>query len=77
MLLGEVNFNRKMNMEIPQKNTDIELFREERGNYYSPSLFVTIDGKIGINVGGSVFIMTLSEWHERAKAFIVNDSNFA
>ena len=56
---------------IPQKNTDKELFREVKGDYYSPSLHVTINGLIGINVGGSVHVMSLREWHKRAESFIV------
>ena len=56
---------------VPQKNTDKELFREAKGDYYSPSLHVTIDGLIGINVGGSVHVMSLREWHKRAESFIV------
>ena len=58
-------------MDIPKQNTDRELFREVKGDYYSPSLHVTIDGLIGINVGGSVHVMSLRDWHERAESFIV------
>ena len=58
-------------MDMPKQNTDKELFREVNGDYYSPSLHVTIDGLIGINVGGSVHVMSLREWHKRAESFIV------
>lgn len=50
----------------PFKNTDKELWREDPGNYYSPSLHVTVQGNIGINVGGLVIIMPARSWHELA-----------
>ena len=56
---------------MPKQNTDKELYRESEGDYYSPSLHVTKDGLIGINVGGSVHVMRLRDWHERAQAFII------
>jgi hypothetical protein len=55
-------------MNTLEQNTNRELFRE--GDYYSPSLYVTKDNEIGINVGGSVFVMSLREWHKRAESFI-------
>jgi len=58
-------------MDMPKQNTDKELFREVNGDYYSPSLHVTIGGLIGINVGGSVHVMSLREWHKLAELFIV------
>jgi hypothetical protein len=60
-------------MDIPKQNTDRELFREVEGDYYSPSLHVTIDGLVGINVGGYVYVMSLREWHKRAESFIMTD----
>jgi hypothetical protein len=45
-------------------NTDRELWRE--GDYYSPSISVTEGGEISINVGGTVYVKTLTEWHELA-----------
>lgn len=44
-------------------NTDRELFREVPGDFYSPSLHVTESGKVGINVGGNVFVADLKQWH--------------
>lgn len=49
------------------KNTDQELWREIEGDYYSPSIHVTTNGLIGINVGGLVCLQTLRQWHELAK----------
>ncbi len=45
------------------KNTDRELWRERAGDYYADSLFVTDHGGIGINVGGTVIVRPLREWH--------------
>jgi hypothetical protein len=52
-------------------NTDRELWREEHPegdaySYYSPSIHVTARGGIGINVGGTVFVKSLKEWHDLA-----------
>ena len=45
------------------ENTDHELFRETPGDAYAPSLHVTKQGGIGINVGGLVFVKPLRAWH--------------
>lgn len=55
-------------------NTDRELYRDpthdgtENGSYYMPSLHVTINGLIGMNVGGYVVLKTIREWHALAAA---------
>jgi hypothetical protein len=48
------------------ENTDVELWREVDGDYYAPSVHVTKDGGIGINVGGKVYVKPLREWHNLA-----------
>jgi hypothetical protein len=48
------------------KNTDKEIWREIEGEYYSPSIFVTKQGKIGINVGGVVYVQSVEKWHQQA-----------
>jgi len=45
------------------KNTDRELWRKIDGDYYSPSIHVTAGDDIGINVGGTVFVMPVEKWH--------------
>lgn len=45
------------------ENTDRELWRETPGDYYSPSVHVTVNGMIGINVGGTVVVQSPSGWH--------------
>jgi hypothetical protein len=47
-------------------NTDRELWRETDGDYYAPSIHVTALGGIGINVGGTVFVRTVRQWHALA-----------
>lgn len=55
-----------MNEEKTCINTDVELWREVEGDYYSPSIHRTEGGGIGINVGGHVIVKTLREWHKLA-----------
>lgn len=53
------------------KNTDRELWRgpdEGNGSYYADSIHVTQDGGIGIDVGGTVIVRPLREWHRAATA---------
>lgn len=50
----------------PVQNTDRELWREKEGDYYSPSIHVTEQGGIGIDVGGYVIVMPLRGWHKLA-----------
>jgi hypothetical protein len=57
---------------IPCANTDRELWREREGDYYAPSIFVTKHGAIGINVGGTVIVRALAEWHALASRASVN-----
>ena len=45
-------------------NTDRELWREREGDYYSPSIFVTQAGSIGIDVGGFVIVRPIRVWHD-------------
>jgi hypothetical protein len=53
----------------PKKNTDRELYREDLhdpldpDNAYAPKIFVTLDGQLGINVGGLVHVMPIRKWH--------------
>ena len=51
----------------PAQNTDRELWREPHpdppGSYYANSIHVTAQGGIGINVGGTVRVLTLAQWH--------------
>lgn len=52
--------------EVTCENTDRELWRESPDDYYSPSLHVTAQGGIGMNVGGYVIVMPIRQWHEMA-----------
>lgn len=51
------------------ENTDRELWRgpdEGNGSYYADSIFITKDGALGINCGGSVLVRSIREWHQLA-----------
>lgn len=58
------------NDEMACVNTDCILWREVEDNYYSPSIFVTEHGGIGMNVGGNCFVMPIRKWHELAAHFV-------
>jgi hypothetical protein len=47
-------------------NEDRELWREQDAPF-APSIHVTKQGGIGIDVGGLVFVMPISAWHKLAK----------
>jgi hypothetical protein len=57
-------------MNEPVENTDKELWRETPNDYYSPSIFVTEQNSIGINVGGMVYVKPVEEWHRLARTII-------
>ncbi len=46
-----------------KKNTDVEIWREVKGDHYSDSIHITRENGIGINVGGHVIVKTAVEWH--------------
>lgn len=54
------------NHEMAMQNTDRELWRETEDDYYAPSLHVTEGGSIGVNVGGTMIIMPIRDWHALA-----------
>ena len=54
--------------EQAAENTDRELWREVDDDYDTPSLFVTESGSIGMNVGGTVVVMPIREWHATISA---------
>ncbi len=49
------------------ENTDKEIWRKIEGDYYSPSIFVTKEGNVGISVGGNVYVQSVEEWHKQAE----------
>jgi hypothetical protein len=53
-------------------NTDKEIWRRTPDDYYSPSIHVTENGDIGINVHGWVLVASVEKWHEAGiEAFVV------
>ena len=45
-------------------NTDKEIWRKIPDDYYSPSIHVTKDGAVGINVGGRVIVASVEKWFD-------------
>lgn len=44
------------------QNTDREIWRRTPGDFYSPSIHVTAEGGIGIDIGGRVIVMDVEDW---------------
>ena len=64
--------------DLPALNTDRELWRKVPGDYYSPSVFVTENGSIGIDVGGLVLVAYVEAWFNAGKvAWCVEPPNKA
>ena len=51
-------------------NTDKEIWRENENDFYSPSIHVTKENGIGINVAGKVIVLPVKQWHEIAEAYL-------
>ena len=51
---------------IAAMNTDRELWRELPFDPFSPRVFVTKRGAIGMEVGGRVIVMPIEHWHALA-----------
>ena len=51
-------------MNEPLLNTDKEIWRQTPDDYYSPSIHVTEQNSIGINVSGTVYVKAVEEWHK-------------
>ena len=45
------------------RNTDTEIWRQNKDDFYSPSIHITEQGDIGIKVRGSVIVLSAREWH--------------
>ena len=50
--------------DVGAQNTDREVWRERTGDYYSPSIHITKEGGVGINVAGAVIVMPIRSWHQ-------------
>lgn len=46
-----------------KRNEDKEIWRKVPGDFYAPSIHVTKEGHIGINVGGTVLVRSVEDWH--------------
>ena len=54
-------------MDKGKVNTDKEIWRRVKDDFYSPSIFVTKEGGIGIKKGGMVFVKPVEQWHSLAQ----------
>lgn len=45
-------------------NTDKNIWHKIEGDYYSPSIHITQDKNVGINVGGHVIVMPIEKWFQ-------------
>lgn len=50
-------------MNSNAQTTDIELWRRSPDDFYSPHIYVTKSGRIGICVGGTCIEKTVEGWH--------------
>lgn len=57
----------------PCQNTDTEIWRERRGDYYADSIHVTQSGGIGIDCGGHVIVAPVRHWHDAGEMFLCVD----
>lgn len=64
-------------MDKAATNTDRELWREVPGDYYSPSLWVTEGGGIGMNVGGLCFVRPIRKWLDAERRIAALEAELA
>ena len=57
----------------PLLNTDKKVWREIPDDAYAPSIHVTEQNSIGINVGGTVYVKSVYEWHRLATMIHAQD----
>lgn len=60
-------------MNTPCQNTDREIWRRKPGDFYSPSIYVTQSGGIGMNCHGHVIVAPLEKWHHCAEKTLCVD----
>lgn len=53
------------------QNNDKQIYKRPAKDWkeegYTPTLFITPEGMLGIEVFGTVFVKTIEEWHHMAK----------
>lgn len=58
-------------MNEAQQNNDKTIYKRPAKDWkdegYTPYLFITPEGALGISVGGMVYVKTIEEWHSIAK----------
>lgn len=56
-------------------NTDKEIWRERKGDFYSSSIHVTKGNSIGIDCGGHVIVAPVKTWHECGEKLLCVNEN--
>lgn len=56
-------------------NTDVEVYRSSIMDGFEKSVFITDDGRLGINNKGNVVVLGLNIWHRLGLEFIEKDWN--
>lgn len=51
------------------KNTDQLIWRQVPGDFYSDAIYITAQGNISIDCGGTVYSLPVRKWHELAKIY--------
>jgi len=66
-----------MNKNKPKAciNTDREIWRKIKDDYYSPAIFITEFGGVGINVGGYVLVAPIESWHDAGNKILTVNPN--
>ena len=67
----------KMQNEETKMNTDKEIWRKIPDDYYSPSIHVTEQNGIGIDVGGYVLVATVECWHRAGQKIFCVDTKLS
>lgn len=62
--------------EMREKEVWKEVWRKNPGDYYSPSIQATADGKIRINIGGHVITKSIEEWDAMPSHYFGIDAIF-
>jgi len=50
--------------EEAMENTDREIWRKVKDDCFSPSIHITHNNSIGMNIGGHVCVMPIETWHK-------------
>ena len=75
MIKERSEFNSELIDRLAYQNTDVEVWRETKDDYYSPSIHVTEFKGIGIDVGGHVIVAPIKDWHDAGNKILTVNPN--